>query len=202
MLGYDKLGQDHGSWKITKVSKHLLSFRCAPEVWWRLGSMVIPTWCSRTYACGAQCAQPIPEVRMQTSDSRILASSTVVLGKICLRMSEWAFANNCKLYSLCIAFYCIWICAGLTSGMQRKRLGVLDKYAHVFFGRVRNNLYIACSFGRQPIEEGGVSHSDLDTVFNCWKCKRVLKTSWSATKTSTIFLRDMSKCISNEVVRH
>lgn len=164
--------------------------------------MVIPTWCSRTYACGAQCAQPIPEVRMQTSDSRILASSTVVLGKICLRMSEWAFANNCKLYSLCIAFYCIWICAGLTSGMQRKRLGVLDKYAHVFFGRVRNNLYIACSFGRQPIEEGGVSHSDLDTVFNCWKCKRVLKTSWSATKTSTIFLRDMSKCISNEVVRH
>lgn len=135
------------------------------------------------------------------SDSRILASSTVVLGKICLRMSEWAFANNCKLYSLCIALYCIWICAGLTSGMQRKRLGVLDKYAHVFFGRVRNNLYIACSFGRQPIEEGGVPHSDLDTVFKCWKCKRVLKTSWSA-KTSARFLHDMSKCISNEVVRH
>ena len=109
MLGYDKLGQDHGSWKISKVSKHLHSFRCAPEVWWRLGSMVIPTWCSRTCACGAQCAQPIPEVRMQTSDSRILASSTVVLGPARFvwecQNGPWQTIANSNLFVLhCIAF--------------------------------------------------------------------------------------------------
>ncbi len=43
----------------------------------------------------------------------------------------------CKQLQTLFSMYCIWICMGLASGMQRKRLGVLDKYAHVLFGRVR-----------------------------------------------------------------
>ena len=75
-----------GPWPWIMKSIKTPSFRCAPEVWWRLGNMVIPTWCSRTYACGAQCAQPIPEVRIDTWLMQLLTTFPQILASLCLQL--------------------------------------------------------------------------------------------------------------------
>ena len=94
-----------------------------------------------------------------SSDSSILMSSTVVLGKICLRMSECALANNCKLYSLCIAFGSVWDWHQACNVSAWESWTNMPTCSLAESEDVRSNFYIAWSFGvfadhmsRRPIE--------------------------------------------------